>query len=46
MFCALQEFDEGKISCFKGLAGHNRRRRKTHPENAANAVNSNEEQYL
>ncbi|XP_063943381.1 glutamine synthetase cytosolic isozyme-like [Daucus carota subsp. sativus] len=41
-----EEFDEGKISCCKGLAGHNRRRRKTHPENAANAVNSNEEQYL
>uniref|UniRef100_A0A175YPT3 SBP-type domain-containing protein n=1 Tax=Daucus carota subsp. sativus TaxID=79200 RepID=A0A175YPT3_DAUCS len=43
-FHTLQEFDEGKRSCRRRLAGHNRRRRKTHPENATNAVNSNEEQ--
>ncbi|CAI9119054.1 OLC1v1020717C1 [Oldenlandia corymbosa var. corymbosa] len=32
-FHVLQEFDEGKRSCRRRLAGHNRRRRKTHPEN-------------
>ncbi|KAK6913615.1 SBP domain [Dillenia turbinata] len=31
-FHVLQEFDEGKRSCRRRLAGHNRRRRKTHPE--------------
>lgn len=31
-FHLLQEFDEGKRSCRRRLAGHNRRRRKTHPE--------------
>ncbi|KAM7487994.1 hypothetical protein LguiB_025478 [Lonicera macranthoides] len=37
-FHVLQEFDEGKRSCRRRLAGHNRRRRKTHPENAVNGV--------
>ncbi|CAL0320206.1 unnamed protein product [Lupinus luteus] len=31
-FHILQEFDEGKRSCRKRLAGHNKRRRKTHPD--------------
>ncbi|XP_010270965.1 PREDICTED: squamosa promoter-binding-like protein 1 [Nelumbo nucifera] len=35
-FHVLQEFDEGKRSCRRRLAGHNRRRRKTHPDAAAN----------
>lgn len=35
-FHALQEFDEGKRSCRRRLAGHNKRRRKTHSENAVN----------
>ncbi|XBI75145.1 hypothetical protein VPH35_068550 [Triticum aestivum] len=33
-FHLLQEFDEGKRSCRRRLAGHNKRRRKTRPENA------------
>ncbi|KAK7411758.1 hypothetical protein VNO78_03196 [Psophocarpus tetragonolobus] len=36
-FHVLQEFDEGKRSCRRRLAGHNKRRRKTHPD--ATAVN-------
>lgn len=35
-FHVLQEFDEGKRSCRRRLAGHNKRRRKTHPENVVN----------
>ncbi|CAL0304865.1 unnamed protein product [Lupinus luteus] len=31
-FHILQEFDEGKRSCRRRLAGHNKRRRKTHPD--------------
>ncbi|XWS24642.1 hypothetical protein CRYUN_Cryun28dG0120000 [Craigia yunnanensis] len=31
-FHSLSEFDEGKRSCRRRLAGHNRRRRKTQPE--------------
>ncbi|GMH27422.1 hypothetical protein Nepgr_029265 [Nepenthes gracilis] len=31
-FHSLVEFDEGKRSCRKRLEGHNRRRRKPHPE--------------
>lgn len=34
-FHLLQEFDEGKRSCRRRLAGHNKRRRKTHPETPA-----------
>lgn len=36
-FHVLQEFDEGKRSCRRRLAGHNKRRRKTHPDNVATA---------
>ncbi|XAR56939.1 hypothetical protein NMG60_11024911 [Bertholletia excelsa] len=42
-FHVLQEFDEGKRSCRRRLAGHNRRRRKTHPENVVNGASSNGE---
>lgn len=43
-FHVLQEFDEGKRSCRRRLAGHNRRRRKsTHPENTVNGVSLNDE---
>ncbi|XP_071692076.1 squamosa promoter-binding-like protein 1 isoform X2 [Rutidosis leptorrhynchoides] len=42
-FHALEEFDEGKRSCRRRLAGHNRRRRKTHPENPTNGVSLNDE---
>ncbi|XP_049389308.1 squamosa promoter-binding-like protein 1 [Solanum stenotomum] len=35
-FHALQEFDEGKRSCRRRLAGHNKRRRKTQSETVAN----------
>ncbi|XP_043723285.1 squamosa promoter-binding-like protein 1 [Telopea speciosissima] len=35
-FHVLQEFDEGKRSCRRRLAGHNRRRRKTHPDAVVN----------
>ncbi|PKU87595.1 Squamosa promoter-binding-like protein 15 [Dendrobium catenatum] len=34
-FHPLTEFDEGKRSCRRRLAGHNRRRRKTQPEDAS-----------
>ncbi|XP_008810336.2 squamosa promoter-binding-like protein 6 [Phoenix dactylifera] len=37
-FHLLQEFDEGKRSCRRRLAGHNRRRRKTHPDVTANGT--------
>ncbi|CAH9114911.1 unnamed protein product [Cuscuta epithymum] len=43
-FHILQEFDEGKRSCRRRLAGHNSRRRKTHPENVANGIPMNDEQ--
>lgn len=36
-FHTLQEFDEGKRSCRRRLAGHNKRRRKTNPDSATNA---------
>ncbi|KAI3505970.1 hypothetical protein L1887_28322 [Cichorium endivia] len=42
-FHALQEFDEGKRSCRRRLAGHNRRRRKTHPEATVSGVSLNDE---
>ncbi|KAK1407780.1 hypothetical protein QVD17_39407 [Tagetes erecta] len=42
-FHSLEEFDEGKRSCRRRLAGHNRRRRKTHPENPTNGVSLNDE---
>ncbi|XP_059289449.1 squamosa promoter-binding-like protein 1 [Lycium ferocissimum] len=43
-FHVLQEFDEGKRSCRRRLAGHNKRRRKTHPENVANGASVSDEQ--
>ncbi|KAL8100492.1 squamosa promoter-binding-like protein 1 isoform X2 [Apium graveolens] len=42
-FHLLQEFDEGKRSCRRRLAGHNKRRRKTHPENSNSGVPANDE---
>lgn len=42
-FHALQEFDEGKRSCRRRLAGHNRRRRKTHPDTVVNGGSLNAE---
>ncbi|KAG5116955.1 hypothetical protein JHK84_043068 [Glycine max] len=43
-FHVLQEFDEGKRSCRRRLAGHNKRRRKTHPDaTVVNGGSLNEE---
>lgn len=42
-FHVLQEFDEGKRSCRRRLAGHNRRRRKTHPENMVSSTPANDD---
>ncbi|GAA0138298.1 hypothetical protein LIER_00070 [Lithospermum erythrorhizon] len=39
-FHVLPEFDEGKRSCRRRLAGHNKRRRKTQPESTSNHSNS------
>ncbi|KAJ8748656.1 hypothetical protein K2173_008101 [Erythroxylum novogranatense] len=43
-FHVLQEFDEGKRSCRRRLAGHNKRRRKTNPEatSSVNAMNDDQ----
>ncbi|PSS06264.1 Squamosa promoter-binding-like protein [Actinidia chinensis var. chinensis] len=43
-FHALQEFDEGKRSCRRRLAGHNKRRRKTQPDAAVNSSSLNDAQ--
>ncbi|XP_058069804.1 squamosa promoter-binding-like protein 14 isoform X2 [Magnolia sinica] len=37
-FHLLSEFDEGKRSCRRRLAGHNRRRRKTQPEDVSSRL--------
>lgn len=37
-FHVLSEFDEGKRSCRRRLAGHNRRRRKAQPDDVAPQV--------
>lgn len=37
-FHPLSEFDEGKRSCRRRLAGHNRRRRKTQPEDVSSRL--------
>lgn len=37
-FHPLSEFDEGKRSCRRRLAGHNRRRRKTQPEDVTSRM--------
>nr|CAB3492598.1 unnamed protein product [Digitaria exilis] len=42
-FHLLQEFDEGKRSCRRRLAGHNRRRRKTRPDIAVGGTASIED---
>ncbi|XVF80753.1 hypothetical protein PTKIN_Ptkin15bG0100500 [Pterospermum kingtungense] len=42
-FHVLQEFDEGKRSCRRRLAGHNKRRRKTNPDTVVNGNSLNEE---
>ncbi|KAL5713716.1 Squamosa promoter-binding-like protein [Ranunculus cassubicifolius] len=42
-FHPLSEFDEGKRSCRRRLAGHNRRRRKTHPEDVSSRPPANME---
>ncbi|GAV82889.1 SBP domain-containing protein [Cephalotus follicularis] len=42
-FHVLQEFDEGKRSCRRRLAGHNKRRRKAHPDNGGNGGSLNDE---
>ncbi|KAH9301022.1 hypothetical protein KI387_012605, partial [Taxus chinensis] len=39
-FHVLSEFDEGKRSCRKRLADHNRRRRKPQPNTSVNATNA------
>ena len=43
-FHVLQEFDEGKRSCRRRLAGHNKRRRKTNPDTVVNGNSLNDEQ--
>lgn len=42
-FHVLKEFDEGKRSCRRRLAGHNRRRRKTLPDTVVNGGTLNDE---
>ncbi|XP_027366955.1 squamosa promoter-binding-like protein 1 isoform X2 [Abrus precatorius] len=43
-FHMLQEFDEGKRSCRRRLAGHNKRRRKTNHEAVPNGNSLNDDQ--
>ncbi|XP_059659254.1 squamosa promoter-binding-like protein 12 [Cornus florida] len=43
-FHVLQEFDEGKRSCRRRLAGHNKRRRKTQPDNVVNSSSLTDDQ--
>ncbi|KAL4030480.1 hypothetical protein IC575_008717 [Cucumis melo] len=43
-FHVLQEFDEGKRSCRRRLAGHNKRRRKINPDNVVNGNSPPDEQ--
>ncbi|XWS76715.1 hypothetical protein CRYUN_Cryun01aG0201600 [Craigia yunnanensis] len=43
-FHILQEFDEGKRSCRRRLAGHNKRRRKTNPDTVVNGNSVTDEQ--
>ncbi|XP_027362021.1 squamosa promoter-binding-like protein 1 isoform X2 [Abrus precatorius] len=43
-FHVLQEFDEGKRSCRRRLAGHNKRRRKTHPDSTVVSGGSQNEE--
>ncbi|KAG5514081.1 hypothetical protein RHGRI_035474 [Rhododendron griersonianum] len=43
-FHVLEEFDEGKRSCRRRLAGHNKRRRKTQPDAGVNNSSLNDDQ--
>jgi len=43
-FHVLEEFDEGKRSCRRRLAGHNKRRRKTQPDAGVNDSSLNDDQ--
>ncbi|XP_054810012.1 squamosa promoter-binding-like protein 1 isoform X1 [Prosopis cineraria] len=43
-FHILQEFDEGKRSCRRRLAGHNKRRRKTNNDAVPNGSSINDDQ--
>ncbi|KAF7818086.1 squamosa promoter-binding-like protein 1 [Senna tora] len=43
-FHILQEFDEGKRSCRRRLAGHNKRRRKTNNDAVPNGTPPNDDQ--
>ncbi|KAK2418891.1 squamosa promoter-binding protein [Trifolium repens] len=43
-FHLLQEFDEGKRSCRRRLAGHNKRRRKTNQDAVPNGSSPNNDQ--
>ncbi|GMP87344.1 hypothetical protein CsSME_00039755 [Camellia sinensis var. sinensis] len=43
-FHVLKEFDDGKRSCRRRLAGHNRRRRKTQPDAVVNSSSFNNDQ--
>lgn len=43
-FHALQEFDEGKRSCRRRLAGHNKRRRKTNADTVVNGSTLTDDQ--
>ncbi|XP_061366191.1 squamosa promoter-binding-like protein 1 isoform X2 [Gastrolobium bilobum] len=43
-FHMLQEFDEGKRSCRRRLAGHNKRRRKTNHDAVPNGSSLNDDQ--
>lgn len=43
-FHLLQEFDEGKRSCRRRLAGHNKRRRKTNQDAVPNGSSPNDDQ--
>ena len=45
-FHMLQEFDEGKRSCRRRLAGHNKRRRKTNNDAVPNATSLNDDQTI
>ncbi|KAL9259919.1 Squamosa promoter-binding-like protein [Drosera capensis] len=43
-FHVLQEFDEGKRSCRRRLAGHNKRRRKAQPKTSVDLGSLNDDQ--
>ncbi|KAG7629142.1 Squamosa promoter-binding-like protein 12 [Arabidopsis thaliana] len=43
-FHVLEEFDEGKRSCRRRLAGHNKRRRKANPDTIGNGTSMSDDQ--